>query len=91
MKKIDILADYTEARISLASEVRKAVCDDETGLCNCRDLNRELHVHTGIRTLAKEAGANLCMRRHGDGYTDYFFTYRDIEFFQLGENDEEPR
>ena len=91
MKKIDILADYTEARISLASEVRKAVCDDEIGLCNRGDLNRELHVHTGIRTLAKEAGANLCMRRYGDDYTAYFFEYRGIEFFQLEENGEEPR
>ena len=91
MNKIDILADYTEARISLASEVREAACDDEIDLCGLSDLKRELHIYTGIRALAKEAGANLCMRRHGDDYTAYFFEYRDIEFFQLEKNGVDAR
>lgn len=86
MKKIDILADYAENRIRLASEVRNDACDDEIALCGFSDLKRELLIYTGIRALAKEAGANLCMRRFGDDYTAYFFAYRDIEFFQLEKN-----
>lgn len=91
MNKIDILADYTEARIRLENEVREAACDDEIDLCGLIDLKRELHIYTGIRALAKEAGANLCMRRHGDDYTAYFFEYRDIEFYQLEKNGVDAR
>lgn len=91
MKKIDILADFVEARISLASEVRKAVCDEIVDVCGSRDLDRIIYIRTGISTLAKEAGANLYMRRQGDDYEAYFFEYRDIEFFQLEKNGEEPR
>ena len=91
MKKIDILADFVVARIKLDKGVREAACDDGIGLCGLSDLKRELHIYTGIRTLAKEASSNLYKRRYGDDYTAYFFEYRGIEFFQLEKNGEEPR
>lgn len=91
MKKIDILADYTENRIRLASEVRNDACDNGIDICGLGDRKSEIHIYSGIRTLAKEAGANLCMRRHGDDYTAYFFEYRGIEFFQLEKNGVDAR
>lgn len=91
MKKIDTLADYAENRIRLESEVRKDACDDGIDICGLGDRKSEIHIYSGIRTLAKEAGANLRMRRHSDNYTAYSFEYRGIEFFQLEKNCEGPK
>ena len=83
MKNVDIIADAVEQRICEVLRIRKELANTGVDLCDYSDVQRSVHVSTGIRALAMDAGAPLEVRTYTEKNICLYFLYRGIEFFQL--------
>ena len=90
LKRVQELYEESPWRLDLGDlkESGKYPVEIETCAWKKNAVN-EVHIYIGIEYLAKAAGAELQVRPFAEDSFCHYFKYRDVEFFELSQKEDE--